>query len=247
VPPDRVTVAADLAWLLRPVDSGFGEQTLRRYGLSNSRLVGVNINAEHALLATEPKLFQKLASLLDKLIESHDLRVVFLCNEIREGETYDKAAATIVQSHMRRKDEAIVLPNDYLTPQQMLSIIASCSLTVSTRYHFCLFSAIQAVPFLAIKRSDKVADLCDDLGWPFGALPGGLEVEELGRQAATLLSSGSQEVRDLPNRVEIMRERAWRNQIALDALDACASTASRLKTLRVAFDLYAREKTQDTL
>ena len=96
VAPGRVTVAADVAWLLPQVGADFGEQTLRLHGLSGHPLVGVNVNAEHALVAREPKLFQKLAAVLDTLIEAHGARVVFLCNEVREGETYDKAAAALV-------------------------------------------------------------------------------------------------------------------------------------------------------
>jgi polysaccharide pyruvyl transferase WcaK-like protein len=171
-------------------------------------------------------LLEKLAAALDGLIEAHRYRVMFLCNEIREGETYDKAAAGMVMSHMRRSDEAFILPNDYWTPQEMMSVIASCELTVSTRYHFCLFSALQGVPFLAIKRSDKVADLCEDLGWPFSATLGELSADKLVESVVTLLDTRDQAMRSLGDQIGSMRLRAERNQVALDAMRASYAAGS---------------------
>jgi polysaccharide pyruvyl transferase WcaK-like protein len=220
VATDRVTVAADVAWLLQPVGTDFGTQVLRRHGLNGYRLLGVNVNAEHSLVEREPKLFEKLAALLDMLIEEHQVRVMFLCNEVREGETFDKAAAARVLSQMRHQREAVAIPNEYWTPQQMMSVIASCDMTLSTRYHFCLFSALQCVPFVAIKRSDKVADLCEDLNWPFGAAPGLIDVAQLYQQSNILLKAPLREPRGLSDHVAKMRERAWRNQITLDVLHA---------------------------
>jgi polysaccharide pyruvyl transferase WcaK-like protein len=226
VAPDRVTTAADMAWLLPPVAADFGQHTLRAQGLGGHTVLGVNVNAEHALIAREPRLFEKLAALLDQLIEAHRVRVVFLCNEVREDVTFDKAAAKMIHSLMRRRNEAFTLPNEYWAPQQMMSVIASCFLTISTRYHFCLFSALQNVPFFAIKRSDKVADLCEDLDWPFGAMPGSIDVEELGNQVEKLLDV-SCSAHGLSDRVRSMRERAWLNRSALDALLPNIPSASR--------------------
>jgi polysaccharide pyruvyl transferase WcaK-like protein len=231
VSPDRITTAADVAWLIPPASVDFGIQTLQRHELTGHRLVGVNVNAENALVEREPRLFEKLAAVLDGLIDAHNVRVVFLCNEVREDETFDKAAATLVKRHMRHQNEAFLLPNEYWAPQQMMSVIASCRLTMSTRYHFCLFSALQGVPFLAIKRSDKVADLCEDLGWTFGAMPGSIDVDTLSQQATTLLKEASTHVHDLSGRVAAMRERAWLNGRALDIMHARASTMSRRYSL----------------
>lgn len=234
VPPQRVTVAADMAWLLSPAGSEFGMRTLRPHGLGGRRLIGVNVNAERALLAREPELFQKLAAALDALVETRGVSVVFLCNEIREGESYDKAAAARVQSHMRRAGEAFILPNEYWAPDQMMSLIAACDLTISTRYHFCLFSALQAVPFVAVSRSDKVADLCEDLAWQFNAVPGSLTVDALVHHADMLLEDRPRARSHLSARVATMAERALRNSVALDALREQARAVPRLHWLRPA-------------
>jgi polysaccharide pyruvyl transferase WcaK-like protein len=218
VPAERVTVAADMAWLIPPASAEPGRSILRLHAPSADKLIGVNVNAEHALLDREPQLFEKLAAALDRLVEGHRFRVMFLCNEIREDETYDKAAAVRVLSNMRHRDCAFILPNRYWTPPEMMSIVASCELTVSTRYHFCLFSALQGVPFVAIKRSDKVADLCEDLQWPFSVALGELSVEGVVERAVTLLEDRKRAMRGLGGQIASMRERAERNQVALDAM-----------------------------
>jgi polysaccharide pyruvyl transferase WcaK-like protein len=223
VPANRVTVAADMAWLIQPAATDFGQLVLQQNAAGAGRLIGVNVNAEHALLEREPQLFEKLAKALDRLVEDHRFRVMFLCNEIREDETFDKAAAGRVLANMRHRDCAFILPNQYWTPPEMMSIVAQCELTLSTRYHFCLFSALQGVPFVAIKRSDKVADLCEDLHWPFSVALGELSVEGLVGSAVTLLESREQAMRGLGDQIASMRERAGRNQVALDAVRASCS------------------------
>ncbi len=247
VPPDRITVAADLAWLLSPVTPEFGRAMLRQHGLDDCRLVGVNINAEHALLERQPDLFETLAALLDKLIDEQNVRVAFLCNEVREDEAFDKAAATAVRARMRNVERSIVLPNDYLTPQQMMSIISCCAMTISSRYHFCLFSALQDVPFLAIKRSDKVADLCEDLAWPFGASPGSINLNDISHQATALLNDNSSGFEKLPDRVYAMRERSWHNQKALDIMYERARSVSRARSLQAGVERFIRARVLEAL
>jgi polysaccharide pyruvyl transferase WcaK-like protein len=219
VPPERVRVAADMAWLLDAVRPDWGLQRLREWGLAGlPRLLGVNLLGEKAVLAREPRLFEKVAEFLDVLIERHDVFVLFLANEVREGETFDKAAALKTITAMKRRDRAALAPNEYLAPQQMCSLIANCHATVSMRYHFCLFSALQGVPFIALQRSDKVADLCWDLDWPFGAEPEGLTAaglvtlfEEFEGQRDAVLSR-------LGARIADLRDRACENLAALQAL-----------------------------
>jgi polysaccharide pyruvyl transferase WcaK-like protein len=240
VPADRVTVAADMAWLIPPASRDHGRRVLEQCGLNGQRLVGVNVNAETALLKAEPQLFDKLAAVLDRLVEDHGVRVLFLCNEIREGETFDKAAAAMVKSRMRLKQATFDLPNEYRAPQEMMSIVAACDLAISTRYHFCLFAALQGVPFVAIKRSDKVSDLCQDLEWPFGTVPGSMEVDPLVSQAGALLGDPSEPLGRLSDRVQAMTEGAERNQAALDAMLTCARASSRLNSLKAAMTRRAK-------
>ncbi|MGH6952524.1 MAG: polysaccharide pyruvyl transferase family protein [Vitreimonas sp.] len=219
VPTERVTIAADLAWTLEPVTKGFGQEYLARLGLNpDNRYVGVNLTSERFVLAQEPGLFSKVATFLDRIIEKDDLRVLFLANEIREDDTFDTAASRRVLASMKYPDRALMVPNRYWSPQEMMSLIACCELTVGMRYHFCLFSALQGVPFIALKRSDKVEDLCWDLGWSYGLPLTDLHAAALVTMYADLEQARPSCLAALQNRVHRMRDRAFQNRIALEYL-----------------------------
>jgi polysaccharide pyruvyl transferase WcaK-like protein len=113
---------------------------------------------------------------------------------------------------MRRKERVVLVPGDYLAPREMMSLVGCCTVTLSMRYHFCLFSALQGVPFVAIERSAKVSDLCWDLGWEATVRP--LEFE--GRQLVEhALRSTSDAISRLAEAVRTMEQRALRNVAAL--------------------------------
>jgi len=91
-------------------------------------------------------------------------------------------------------------------------------MTISTRYHFCLFSALQGIPFLAITRSDKVADLCADLDWVHCLAPEDADAAGLVRHAGALLNDPAEAMGRLAERVAAMKTRAAKNASALEAL-----------------------------
>ncbi len=220
VAANRVTVAADLAWLLDPVAVDFGRECLTQLGLDvDVPYVGVNLNGEKFVLRKEPRLFEKTAAFLDGIVEEHDARILFFANEVREGETYDNVANRNVLAKMRHQDRAFVVPNKYWTPQQMLSLIGSCEVTIGIRYHFCLFSALQSVPFIALKRSDKVDDLCWDMDWPYAASVTDLNVDELHRMFSEIKRKKTELAEGLKRQTPLMRERAQKNSAVLDALN----------------------------
>jgi polysaccharide pyruvyl transferase WcaK-like protein len=220
VPRDRITVAADLAWLLDPVTTDFGRRVLHALQVgADERLIGVNVNSEAAMLRREPQLVQTLAALLDGLVEASGGRIVFLCSEIREDDQFDRATSQRVVALMRRPDRTIMVPNRYWAPQELLSLVACCQLMISTRYHVCLFSALQRVPFLALQRSDKVRDICSDIGWPFGVPLGELHVPTLLDCAVSIGEGRATLQRRLGDAALQQRERSLKNQVALDVLN----------------------------
>lgn len=219
VPADSITVAADMAWLLDPVSSSWGREYLLRLGIDSERpLVGINVNNEPFMQREAPELLKHVAPFLDALIESHEAIGLFLCNDVNEGTSKDKAASTTVRNSMKNADRTFLVPNHYWSPQQMLSLIACCQATISTRYHFCLFSALQGIPFIALQRSDKVKDLCWDLQWPHG-------IPIRAANSSGLLDFYNEIQREEPtwtvllkNGVTRMRRRALKNHDALDSL-----------------------------
>lgn len=219
VSPESITVAADLAWMLDPVTTDFGKRYLKRLGLAENGLyIGVNVNNEAFMLKQEPRLFEKLGRFLDVLVEQYGVSILFLCNEVREGDMFDKAANLKILAAMTHKGKATLAPNEYLTPQQMMSIIKCCNATVSTRLHFCIFSALQGVPFLALLRSAKASDLCWDLNWNYAVNLCDLRIDALLELFSEMEDDQVQLVENLRRQVRQMRERTLRNGIVLDAL-----------------------------
>jgi polysaccharide pyruvyl transferase WcaK-like protein len=192
IPPEVIVVAADMAWLIEPVTTDFGRSRLHRLGVDLNRpLIGVNLVNENSCFDRDPEMVDALAAALDELVEQTDASVLFLANEVREDASFDKAAAAKVLGRMRTTGRAVLAPNDYLTPREMMSIVANCALTISMRYHFCMFSALQAVPFIAIERSTKLSDLCWDLDWRARVSPKELEASEIVSHGTRLMSDGS--------------------------------------------------------
>jgi polysaccharide pyruvyl transferase WcaK-like protein len=219
IPPERVTVAADMAWLLDPVGPEWGARRLRAWGLAgHHRLLGVNLLGEKAVLARQPRLFEIVAQFLDSLVEQYGIFVLFLANEVRSDDTFDTAAAGKTKALMKHGGRAFIAPNDYLAPQQMMSLIANCHMTLSMRYHFCLFSALQGVPFVALRRSDKVVDLCGDLDWPFGSDLKDLRVDDLLASFESVQKDRASASERLSVQLPILRERACGNLAGLEAL-----------------------------
>lgn len=219
VTPENITVAADLAWLLEPVSDNFGKERLKLFGLNgNDPFVGVNVNNERFVLEQEPLFCEKVGMFLDSLIDRYGVRILFFCNEVRETETFDKIASLRVLSCMAHREKAFLVPNQYWTPQQMLSLIGCCHVTIGIRYHFCLFSILQGIPFIALKRSDKVDDLCWDMNWPYGVSLNGLNVSALLDMFSDIEQKRLWLLERLQRCTEVMRERVLRNGAALDAL-----------------------------
>jgi polysaccharide pyruvyl transferase WcaK-like protein len=214
VDPATITVAADMAWLIEPADLSFGKSRLRSLGINDgANVVAVNVVNENEQLQTYPHIVSAIAGALDELVAKQKSTILFISNEIRTDDSFDLAAAKMVMREMKNPVAARIAPNDYLSPREMMSIIGCCSTTISMRYHVCLFSALQNVPFVALTRADKVSDLCWDLDWPGGIKPVDATAEKLLSLHATV-----SEISGLPDRVEKMRTRAADNIASLAAI-----------------------------
>jgi polysaccharide pyruvyl transferase WcaK-like protein len=218
VAAEAITVAADMAWLIEPVTAEFGRARLCHFGVDADRpIIGVNLVNENACFDQNPQMADALANALDELVEKYDATVVFLANEVREGASFDRAAATKIFGRMRCSDRAVLAPSEYFTPREMMSIVANCVLTISMRYHFCMFSTLQDVPFIAIERSTKVADLCWDLDWHARVAPQELDASAIVSHAKSLIEDRSEAKQRVSQAVRTLKGRALLNIAALTA------------------------------
>lgn len=219
VASENIVVAADMAWLNQPVDQSYGQEKLKSLGIDLScPLVGINVTNESFIVEQSPRFFDILAEFADRLIAKHNLAVAFFANDVREVDYVDKMASFKIIKRMKERKNVYVIPNQYYTPQEMLSLISNCHLTVASRYHFCLFSALQSIPFIAIKRQEKLADLCVDLDWQFSSNLIEMETNKLAEMYSQIDSNYQQWTGHLSNYQKIMSQRAIKNGIVLEIL-----------------------------
>ena len=163
VPPEKIAVAADCAWLFTPDEKE--KQWARDYWLDlgvnpDRHLLGVNVVNEKWPGSTDVK--QVIAAGLDRLAVEQDVQVAFLCNEVREGDYFDVQAVKETVDLMT--SQPVVVPNEYFTPAKMVALLSFCRVTLSQRYHFSLLSIVSGTPVVAFARGDKMISLLADLG-----------------------------------------------------------------------------------
>jgi len=219
VPSEKIDVTADLAWLLDGVNGSTGRKARESVAAEGGEFVaGVNMTNEPWMEPLNPFFFREVARALDTLCVERRARIIFFSNEIRDRRPFDREAARKCAALMKNTGNTVILPHRYRTPQEMMSLIAGCSITIGMRYHFCLFSAIQGVPFIGIERSDKMADLFRDLNWecrmPLAEVTG----ERLAGMCEHLFAEKKGASDKLRAGAARMKERAMMNRDALSAL-----------------------------
>lgn len=220
VSAERVSTAADMAWLIEPSTATFGQTTLREWGLQpGGPIVAVNIANENLVLDRHPEMTLALAAALDRLVTERSAQILFLAADVREEPEFDQAAAMKIAAAMKHRAAVKLAPNVYFTPQQLMSIIGCCQLSLSMRYHFCLFSAVQGVPFVGVQRTDKVLDLCQDLQWPALVVPPGFSPDEIVGHAVRLLDDATTLAAGLKHQAGVMKNRALLNLAAIHTLN----------------------------
>lgn len=184
VAPEKIKVGADLAWLTPLTGTSMGKSIDKEWAKSFLNSLGVNIkspligiNVVNELWKDNHAIKEELAKTLDYLIESKGWQVAFFCNETREGEYFDREASLQVASLMKTK--AILVPNNYFTPQEMISLLSCCLMTLSWRYHFTLFSYLAGTASISVLRGEKLQELVEDTGGECVGSPEDIKNNEL--------------------------------------------------------------------
>ena len=210
VDPSCILVAADLAWVmpLGNIDREWAEGFLFNRGVrKDSPLIGINVVNE--IWKDNRAIKKELAKALDYLVESFGWQVAFFCNETREGEYFDKEASKEVAGLMKTK--AVIAPNKYFTPQEMVALISCCQMTLSWRYHFMLFSYLAGTASVSVLRGEKMKELIEDTNGEHMGEPEQLCAEKIAEKIENVQNNIG-EINALQNvMVEIMKNRSRLN------------------------------------
>jgi polysaccharide pyruvyl transferase WcaK-like protein/2-polyprenyl-3-methyl-5-hydroxy-6-metoxy-1,4-benzoquinol methylase len=163
VPDDRIIVASDLAWLYEPVAdvTSWALSQWELLGIDVNRpLVGVNVVCE--VWGSNVALYRNLAIALDRIAEDHDAQIAFMCNEVREGAYFDRAAAEVVMGMM--KTSPVFLPNHYYHPDEMIGLLSQVDVSLSQRYHFTIESVMAGTVPVSFARGQKLSGLIEEIG-----------------------------------------------------------------------------------
>jgi polysaccharide pyruvyl transferase WcaK-like protein len=162
VPADRIHIAADLAWLYRP------RRDLGEWARARWREIGIDpmapllvVNVVRMIWGDRHQARRACAEALDRAA-SRGLQIAFFCNECRDGEFFDYAAAQEMAASLRRP--ASLLSNHYYSPDEALALLACATVTVGQRYHFILETVLAGSVPVAISRGRKIDGLAIELG-----------------------------------------------------------------------------------
>lgn len=156
----KVVLAADLAWLLdRKSDVGVARTEI--HGLTGGR-PALAVNVVHEDWLADAAFYASIARDLDAIHDELGTMAVFFCNEIRDGDYYDAAAAQRTIDLM--KTPATLYPARWLHPEDMVAKLAGCEHAVSMRYHFSIFAALAGIPWTGFTRGGKNCSLLGEFG-----------------------------------------------------------------------------------
>ncbi len=209
VPESRIHVGADWAWLLDfIIDREWASGWLAKCGVSDRKL-RIGVNAVNEIWGADPERKKAWASLLDRLTEKFDARIIFFCNESRPGEYFDRVAAEEIRAFMSQP--SFLLPDRYYLPSETISLISLMDATISQRYHFTLFTVLAGVYPISIQRGQKMAALNRELHLPFVGDMDHFDGDAIGKLIEEALAGPSPMLQNLRSLRDRMEARAGTN------------------------------------
>ncbi|PJZ75759.1 polysaccharide pyruvyl transferase family protein [Leptospira neocaledonica] len=159
----KLSKTADVAFLLEPAKLERTKEILKEEGLSLPKdriILGISVSdiiqkkydARHDV---KGKFEDEFASLLDQLIETHKVFVVFVSHVTGPSETKDdRNLSKRIFSKMKNKKSGFVLSGNH-RPEEIKRIISQFSLFVGARMHANIGALSVGIPIIAISYSHK--------------------------------------------------------------------------------------------
>jgi polysaccharide pyruvyl transferase WcaK-like protein len=221
VAEERIRVGADWAWLYSVKQNlvGWAEAFWRRCGVDPRRSLLV-INPVNLIWRDQVATKANIATALDKIVRSLGMQIAFFCNECRDGADYDYVAALEIQQAMR--EPAIIVPNEYYSPDEAITLLMSATVTVAQRYHFAIQSVLAGGIPVSIVRGQKMEGLVRELGLPTAGTIESVDSDLFVNAVACAVRDRATLIPRLQTERHRMNERAKRN---LDMIKSVAPYA----------------------
>ena len=163
VEENRIKVGADWAWRYEPKDDllDWARHHWSEWGVDTTRPLLV-VNVVNMIWQDHTTCKQAIADALHKASCRWGLQIAFFCNECRDGTFFDAAAAAEVAAMI--PDGAILVPNEYFSPDEAIALLSHATVTLAQRYHLVVQSVLAGTVPIAIPRGQKMVGLIAELG-----------------------------------------------------------------------------------
>ena len=210
VAPSAVKIGADWAWLHTPRRDarGWAGDWWRQHGIDPERKLLV-VNVVNMQWRDHQAVRAAIASALDAAVSRHGLQLAFLCNECRDGDFFDYEAARALAALLRHP--AVLLPNLYYAPDEVIALLAHATVTLGQRYHFLVESVLAGTLPISIPRGAKMQGLAAELGLAAVGSVEGLDARALEQAIDAALADRPARLLHLAERQRDLRLRAAGN------------------------------------
>ncbi|WP_367897792.1 polysaccharide pyruvyl transferase family protein [Leptospira sp. WS58.C1] len=168
----KLTKTADVAFLLEPSSAEKVNEILRSEGLSlpkNRIILGVSVSdivqrKYDARSDRNGRFENEFASMLDRLIETDQVFVVFISHVTGPSETKDdRNLSKRIFSKMKNKKSGFVLSGNH-RPEEIKKIISLFDIFVGARMHANIGALSVGIPIIAISYSHKTPGIMREFG-----------------------------------------------------------------------------------
>jgi colanic acid/amylovoran biosynthesis protein len=167
VSTEILSQTADMAFLLEPITKKASKDIIANEGIKieKSLTLGVTVSAlvEKRYNSRGNDFASDLAKTLDKVIEKHDVSVLFVSHVTGPSDTKnDRLLASKIANLLKNKESVHAMTGDY-SPTELKGIISTCDIFMGSRMHSNIGALSTLVPTLAIIYSHKTDGIMKSL------------------------------------------------------------------------------------
>lgn len=173
---NNVFLTADLAFLLNPIPLSDAKELLINEGISFKKpLIGMTVTKEifnscfpeiKNIDIKYEKSISLFSELIDYMVESFDVSIIFLPHCIGPGKDLDdRIVSKDVYDMVKNKDKVYLIENEY-SPDQLKGMMGHMELFIGQRLHSVIGSLSMKIPSIAIlhafNRNKILSDVLDE-------------------------------------------------------------------------------------
>ncbi len=165
---DEIKLCPDIAFALPLPAAEIGEKLLQSKGYEKDSRPLVAISPNMRVYSrfkgdkNDHPYLQHLEALIKHLISKYQARIVLVPNDIYPGQKPvgedDRYLCRVLYQRLNKADSCFLF-DEFLSTEQVKSVVGQCDFLVGSRFHSLVFALGQGVPAMAISWSHKYREL----------------------------------------------------------------------------------------